>query len=157
MHLPKGPQTPVFVQVLRWVFSPMSFLEDCAKRYGDIFSVKLAKDVPAIVFLSNPKDIQQILTNDNNQLDSPGDWNDLFEPLLGKRSVITLSGAEHQRQRQLLMPPFHGERMRGYRSGDYRCHRKSYQPTPDRSTLSSPVCDSSHYLKGNYAGGIWFI
>ncbi|MBD2253565.1 cytochrome P450 [Nostoc parmelioides] len=114
MHLPKGPQTPVFVQVLRWVFSPMSFLEDCAKRYGDIFSIKLAKDVPPIVFLSNPKDIQQILTNDNNQLDSPGDWNDLFEPLLGKHSVITLSGAEHQRQRQLLMPPFHGERMRGY-------------------------------------------
>lgn len=47
-------------------------------------------------------------------LEAPGDLNQVFESLLGKHSVITLSGAEHQRQRQLLMPPFHGERMRNY-------------------------------------------
>ncbi|BCL39192.1 cytochrome P450 [Nostoc sp. MS1] len=114
MQLPKGPQTPLFIQVLRWVFSPMSFMEECAQRYGDIFGIRLAKDVPPILFLSNPKDIQQILTNDTNQLEAPGEWNDLFKPLLGSYSVITLSGEEHQRQRQLLMPPIHGERMRGY-------------------------------------------
>jgi cytochrome P450 len=34
--------------------------------------------------------------------------------VLGPSSVIVLTGAEHMRQRKLLLPPFHGERMREY-------------------------------------------
>jgi cytochrome P450 family 110 len=37
-----------------------------------------------------------------------------MQPLLGDASVILLDGDRHQQQRQLLMPPFHGERMRTY-------------------------------------------
>ena len=33
---------------------------------------------------------------------------------MGPHSVITLTGPEHMRQRKLLLPPFHGERMREY-------------------------------------------
>jgi cytochrome P450 len=33
---------------------------------------------------------------------------------VGERSVLLLDGAEHLRQRKLLLPPFHGERMRAY-------------------------------------------
>src|SRR5213595_3313364 len=32
----------------------------------------------------------------------------------GDRSVLLLDGSEHLRQRRLLLPPFHGERMRAY-------------------------------------------
>jgi cytochrome P450 len=35
-------------------------------------------------------------------------------PIVGERSVLTLTGPEHMRQRKLLLPPFHGERMRAY-------------------------------------------
>jgi cytochrome P450 len=35
-------------------------------------------------------------------------------PVVGERSVLLLDGAEHLRQRKLLLPPFHGERMRAY-------------------------------------------
>jgi cytochrome P450 family 110 len=114
MHLPNGPQIPAFLQILRWVFSPMSFMEACVKSYGDIFSLQLQTNSPPIVFVSKPEAIQQILTSDTKELEAPGDLNSLFEFLLGTKSVITLSGEEHQRQRQLLMPPFHGERMRSY-------------------------------------------
>ena len=31
-----------------------------------------------------------------------------------RTSVLVTSGAEHKRQRKLLMPPFHGQRMRSY-------------------------------------------
>ncbi|MCA9567633.1 MAG: cytochrome P450 [Myxococcales bacterium] len=39
---------------------------------------------------------------------------DLAASFLGDRSVLALSGEAHRRERKLLMPPFHGERMRAY-------------------------------------------
>ncbi|KAB8332613.1 cytochrome P450 [Scytonema tolypothrichoides VB-61278] len=111
MKLPNGPQTPGLVQMLQWVFSPMSLMEACTKRYGDIFTLQLSRPV---VFVSNPQAMQQMLTSDTKEFEAPSDWNTPFEPMLGKNSVITLSGKAHQRQRQLIMPPFHGDRMRTY-------------------------------------------
>ena len=43
-----------------------------------------------------------------------GEANVALEPVLGNRSVLLLDGAEHIRQRRLMLPPFHGERLRGY-------------------------------------------
>jgi len=40
--------------------------------------------------------------------------NSPVRPVMGPSSVIVLTGAEHMRQRKLLLPPFHGERMREY-------------------------------------------
>jgi cytochrome P450 len=37
-----------------------------------------------------------------------------IEPLVGQNSLILLSGEPHRRTRSMLMPAFHGERMRGY-------------------------------------------
>ncbi len=99
--------------MINWVVRPMSFLQECVKRYGNIFTIRLQKDMP-MVLVSNPEALQQILTSDTKELEAPGELNSVFKSLLGKNSVITISGSEHQRQRQLLMPPFHGEKMRGY-------------------------------------------
>lgn len=115
MKQPKGPKTPTLVQTLQWVFSPMSFMQDCAKRYGDIFSIRLGTDFDPLVFVSNPQALQEILSGDTTkQFEAPGELNQIFEAFLGQHSVITVSGVQHQRQRQLMMPPFHGERMKNY-------------------------------------------
>lgn len=115
MKLPPGPQSPTFVQLMRWIFSPMSLMSECVQRYGDIYRLNLSRQRSEIVFVSNPQALQQILTQDTrDDFSAPGDLNDLFKSLLGDRSVITLSGKEHQRQRQLMMPAFHGDRMRTY-------------------------------------------
>jgi cytochrome P450 len=59
--------------------------------------------------------LRVILTEDDAELfDAPGELNTALEPLLGAQSVIGLSGDRHRRMRQLLMPLFHGERMRSY-------------------------------------------
>jgi cytochrome P450 len=97
--------------MLQFIFNPMPWMEACAQRYGDIFTVKLNQ--PA-VFVSNPEALQQILTSDTKEFAAPSDWNNVFEPMLGKNSVIMVSGEVHRRHRQLLMPPFHGDRMRTY-------------------------------------------
>jgi len=38
----------------------------------------------------------------------------ILEPVLGSNSLLLLGGDEHKKDRKLMMPPFHGERMRDY-------------------------------------------
>ena len=115
MSLPDGPKSPKIWQMLHWITMPISFMRGCSHRYGDPFIATLSPKIPPVVFFSNPKALQVILTSDDSELfDAPGELNGLLEPLLGTQSVIGLSGDRHRRMRQLLMPSFHGEQMRSY-------------------------------------------
>jgi cytochrome P450 family 110 len=115
MSLPDGPKSPKIWQMLQWIIMPFSFMRSCNDRYGDRFTAAIGQKLSPIVFFSNPQALQVILTNDDSELfDAPGELNVLLEPFLGTQSVIGLSGDRHRRMRQLLMPPFHGERMRSY-------------------------------------------
>ena len=63
---------------------------------------------------SRPDLVKQVFTGDPS-LFHAGEANAVvLEPALGPHSVLTLDEGEHMRQRKLLLPPFHGERMRGY-------------------------------------------
>ena len=111
--LPDGPKTPAFLQQLHWIANPVGYLEQtAAEGYGDIFMAGVNENFP--VFVSNPQALQQIFTNDTKQFTAPGDLNTHLQPLVGDYSLFMLSGKGHQRQRKLLMPPFHGDRMRSY-------------------------------------------
>ncbi|MDM9384967.1 cytochrome P450 [Chlorogloeopsis sp. ULAP01] len=111
--LPNGPQSHPWVQTYQWMSSPLEYMEDCAKRYGDIFTLRIGPVFTPQVFISNPQAIQQIFTTDPKQLDS-GESAGIKSPLLGQQSLLTLEGKPHQRQRKLLTPPLHGERMLAY-------------------------------------------
>jgi len=91
-------------------------MRDSRHRYGESFTVAIGKGkLSKVVFVTHPKDLQLILSNDDGELfDAPGELNATLEPLLGTESLIGLSGDRHRRARQLLLPPFHGERMRSY-------------------------------------------
>ena len=115
MVLPKGPRTPAIWQMLHWIAKPISFMRGCANRYGDCFTVMLGEKLAPVVVFSNPQALQIILTGDDSEIfDASGELNALFEPFLGKQSVIGLSGNRHRRMRQLMIPPLHGERMRSH-------------------------------------------
>ncbi len=87
----------------------------CARHYGDCFTARVGERMSPVVVFSDPQALQIILTGDDSEIfDAPGELNALFEPFLGKQSVIGLSGERHRRARQLMMPPLHGERMRSY-------------------------------------------
>jgi cytochrome P450 len=64
--------------------------------------------------VSNPSAIQQILTNDRQLFFANGELNSILTPLVGYSSLISLDGENHKRERKLLMPSFHGERMQIY-------------------------------------------
>ncbi len=110
--LPDGPQTLPLLQLYQWIVRPLEFLDTCAERYGDCFSVKLG-NYPTFMFFSNPQAIEKIFTANPKQFEV-GKANRILRPTLGDNSLLLLDGDRHQRQRQLLMPSFHGERMRTY-------------------------------------------
>jgi cytochrome P450 family 110 len=113
MHLPPTPRIPGTLQLLRWIFTPMSYMDECASAYGDIYNLSIRPDYPTIL-INNPDALQTILTSDTKELSSPGELNGIFIPISGTQSLITASGKQHQRKRQLVMPALHGERMRAY-------------------------------------------
>ena len=65
-----------------------------------------------MVMISDPAAIRALYTEPANGL--PPGRNIVLEPILGPRSVLLLEGAEHLARRRLMLPPFHGERMRAY-------------------------------------------
>jgi len=109
MTLPDGPKTPRFVQLIQWIGDPLTYLDKCAKQYGDIFTAQIGKPV---VMVNHPQAVQEILNS--NALHAPGSLNSIVKPMLGEQSMLMVSGERHKRSRQLLIPPFHGERMRNY-------------------------------------------
>ena len=64
--------------------------------------------------LSDPEAVKQVFTGDPRVFHA-GEGNQILEPVLGRNSVLVLDEKAHIGQRRLLLPPFHGERMQGYR------------------------------------------
>ncbi len=112
MALPPGPDASLVWQTAAWVTRPGPFMERCRRRHGDVFTLRL----PATgncVFVSDPEAIKQVFTASPDVLRA-GEGNRALEPVLGSRSLLLLDGRDHLRHRRLMLPSFHGERLRGY-------------------------------------------
>ena len=114
LPLPPGPSEPAIAQTLRWLLRPISFLESCRRRFGDTFSVRFLGFQSPMVMLSDPEAIRALYGNAEHRL-PPGRTVALL-PILGPRSLLLLEGRDHLARRRLMLPPFHGERMRAYES-----------------------------------------
>jgi cytochrome P450 len=112
LKLPVKPPIPRWLQTLRGLINPVYYLKKTQQEYGDIFISEFSS-FPTQLVISNPQAIQEIFTADAQLFDS-GEGNYVIQPLVGANSLILLDGDRHLRQRKLLMPPFHGERMRAY-------------------------------------------
>jgi cytochrome P450 len=87
-------------------------MEECTRRYGDSFTLKIANQ-GTWVFITDPDAVKQVFTGDPRLLHA-GEANIVLLPVLGSNSVLLLDEAAHMRQRKLMLPPFHGDRLRGY-------------------------------------------
>ncbi|HWN73166.1 MAG TPA: cytochrome P450 [Solirubrobacterales bacterium] len=112
MALPPEPKIPPLLQTLRWAFRPIPFLEDCRRRFGDSFSVRFVGFERPMVLISDPEAIKALYRQREQGL--PPGRNVILEPILGSKSLLIQEGAEHLSRRKLMLPPFHGERMRSY-------------------------------------------
>jgi len=98
---------------LRFLFQPLETLEARRQAYGDDYRVSQPGVKPVLAYFSSPQALEAIFTAKPDQL-SAGGGNRILSELLGEHGIVLLEGAAHQRQRQLLIPPFHGDRMRSY-------------------------------------------
>ena len=86
------------------------FLDSCARKFGDCFTISMPGIPPQIMF-SNPAAVKQIFTADEGVF-SAGQANSLpLGGLLGPYSVVRLDGPAHRSERRTLLPPFHPDRM----------------------------------------------
>jgi cytochrome P450 family 135 len=113
LRLPPGPRLPAVAQTLAWALAPTWLMDRCASRLGEAFTVTFAPSGLRLVLVSDPEAVKALFTAapevaPSATRDSP------VAPIVGASSVLVLTGPEHMRQRKLLLPPFHGERMREY-------------------------------------------
>ena len=108
--LPPGPRWPAPAQAVLWGLRYPQFTRAARERYGSTFTIRPGTIPPAV--LTTDRDAaRRLLTGD------PLDRHNIVEavrPLIGERSVFMLEPAEHLARRKLLLPPFHGERVRAY-------------------------------------------
>ncbi|HET9162710.1 MAG TPA: cytochrome P450 [Solirubrobacterales bacterium] len=110
--LPPEPDYSSLSQTLRWSFRPLPFMQECRERYGDAFSVKFMGFERPMVMISDPTAIKALYTERAHGL--PPGREIVLTPIVGPRSVLVIEGVDHLAHRKLMLPAFHGERMRSY-------------------------------------------
>jgi cytochrome P450 len=128
--LPAGPGEPPVLQTLRWLLRPISFLESSRRRFGDTFSVRFLGFRTPMVMLSDPEAIRALYGNPEHGL-PPGRTFALL-PIFGPRSLLLLEGRDHLARRRLMLPSFHGARMRTYESTVREVVARDVESWPER-------------------------
>jgi cytochrome P450 family 135 len=112
-RFPPGTRLPAFAQVGLYARDPLGFLIRFQRRYGDIFTVSFPF-YRRLVYVADPALVKELFTTSPGQAHAGEANATVLEPALGPNSVLTLDEAPHMRQRKLLLPPFHGERIQRY-------------------------------------------
>ena len=112
--LPPGPGLPKLLQTVGFMFGAARFIDRSRRRHGDMVTFSTAFD-SGFVMVFDPELVKQVFQAPGDRLRA-GEANSLLGAALGSRSVLLLDGQEHLRQRRLMLPSFHGQRMRAYES-----------------------------------------
>jgi cytochrome P450 family 110 len=109
MHLPVVT-APRLYQLWQWSYHPLNYLDECSQQYGDCFMGRIG--IQNIAFFSHPDAIAQIFAK--SQAFDTGRTDPALRLTMGEHSILVMDGERHRKRRKLIMPPFHGERMRVY-------------------------------------------
>ena len=112
---------PKALQTLRFLVRPGAFMEHWRAELGETFHASV-HGPGELVFISDPASLKKLFAADRVNTIAPG-RNIILGPLLGPGSLLLQEGSEHLRRRKLMLPPFHGERMRAYEEVIVGCRR----------------------------------
>lgn len=109
-RLPPGPRTPKLLNGLTFLVARNAMVKRLQRRYGDALTMQMP-GFGTMVLVTNPDLVKQVYTARADVLH--GGKNPLGE-VLGPGSLFSMDEERHLRERRMLLPPFHGERMRSY-------------------------------------------
>jgi len=131
-NLPPGPWSRL-LSTYRALAKPFEYMPKWSAKYGDPFLIDAVNGKVAVT--GDPKLVRQIFAANPN-IYSPFATN-AIGPIVGQRSLFLLVGDEHKRERKLLMPPFHGERMRAYGEIIAETTRRHFQAAAAQDAVKS--------------------
>ena len=112
--LPPVLTEPPTLQTARWLARPIAFMESGRRRFGDAFGIQLVGFRSPLFMVSDPDVIRALYREPSHGL-PPGRSAALL-PMVGAQSLLLLEGGGHLARRRLMLPSFHGARMRAYES-----------------------------------------
>ncbi len=111
---PPSLKSRPLVQTFNWLFRPIKFMDRARREHGDVFGVTFVGFQTPMYMISDPEAVRALY---RGRIDSlPPGRTLTLEPILGPQSLLLLEGQEHLARRKVMLPPFHGERMRAYES-----------------------------------------
>jgi cytochrome P450 len=110
VRLPPGPRIPKTVQGIGLLIAQHPTVAALARRYGDVFTINLPT-FGQTVMISDPTLVKDLFSTSRHLLGRP---NYNLGDIIGPGSMFNLEGDELLERRKLLLPPFHGNRMRSY-------------------------------------------
>ncbi|WP_342381520.1 cytochrome P450 [Myxococcus stipitatus] len=110
-HPPSPWGLPLWGHLLRHDRDPLGFVVECFRKHGDVVRLKLGGETTYLV--SHPDHVRYFLTENANNYAKPPLVND---PFLGNGLFVS-EGTYWRRQRRLVQPSFHRERLNGLLSG----------------------------------------
>ncbi len=109
-RLPPGPKTPKLLNGIVFLLARNAMVRRLQRRYGDALTMQMP-GFGTMILVTRPDLVKQVYTAKPDVLH--GGKNPLGE-VLGPGSLFSMDEERHLRERRMLLPPFHGERMRSY-------------------------------------------
>jgi cytochrome P450 len=113
--LPDGPRWPTLAQTVALLRFRHRFHPYLRRRYGDVFTNRIAPAGRPVVFFTRPEHAKEIFAGDPEVFHA-GKANGILGPIMGEHSLLLQDGGEHKRARKLLMPAFNGHALREYQA-----------------------------------------
>ena len=111
MHVRPGRKnSPIVGNLYAFRKSPLGFLSKMAREYGDLVYFKVARQHMYLV--NHPDYVREVLVNNQSNFIKSRALQ-RAKVLLGE-GLLTSEGQQHLRQRRLVQPAFHRERLAGY-------------------------------------------
>ncbi|PXX68410.1 cytochrome P450 [Nocardia tenerifensis] len=111
---PPGTRLPAFAQTLLFQFHRQRFIPALARRFGDVFTLRIPPFADHAVVFARPEHIKEIFAGNPRDLHA-GEGNQILGYIMGQHSLLLTDEDEHARARRLLMPAFSGSALRAYR------------------------------------------
>jgi cytochrome P450 len=113
--VPRGSRLPFPIQTFLIFRYRHRFIPWLHRRYGDVFTIRMAPAGRTLVMLRRPEHIKEVFAGDPHEFHA-GEGNGILGPVMGEHSLLLTDGDRHQRARKLLMPAFNGAALRRYQS-----------------------------------------